>query len=120
MRKVVIVLLALCLSAVPAHGKLAVIGKGAAMRLDPATLPAHQRAVYERILREKCVTCHTQERILIAVKTGIAPISGLPFNKTSAKRYGVKMMRKIDSGMTSTEIKEAVSLMEYLLDEAAR
>jgi hypothetical protein len=113
-----IALLLLC--AVPAQAKLAVLGKGAAMRLDPASLPPQQREVYERVLRGKCMNCHSMERIVISVKTGIAPISGLPFNKLSARRYGVKMMRKLDSGMTPAEIRDAVGLLEYLLDEAAR
>lgn len=107
-------------TASPALAKLAVIGRGASLRFDPASLPPQQREVYERVMQVKCASCHTLERVVVAVKTGIAPISGLPFNKNSARRYGVKMMRKIDSGMTGTEIKEAVSLLIYLLDEAGK
>jgi hypothetical protein len=42
------------------------------------------------------------------------------YDKSAAKVYGIKMMRKPDSNMSKAEIQAVVELFNYLLDEAAR
>jgi len=117
MKKLLITLVMVSLSATAAHAGLKVVGKGDNMRLDPANFPPQMKANYE-IVRVKCIKCHTLERTIVAVQTGIAPISGQPFDRNATKAYGVKMLRKPDSNMSKPEVKASVDLLNYLLSEA--
>ena len=119
MKKLLIALFALTLTATAAHAGLKVIGKGDAMRLDPTAFPPQMKANYE-IVRVKCVKCHTLERTIVAIQTGVAPISGQPFDRNATKAYGIKMLRKPDSNMSKAEVKASVDLLNYLLSESER
>jgi hypothetical protein len=119
MKKILFTLLLLSVSVTAAHAGLKVIGKGDAMRLDPNNFPPQMKANYE-IVKVKCIKCHTLERTIVAVQTGVAPISGQPFDRNATKAYGVKMLRKPDSNMTKPEVKASVDLLNYLLSEAER
>lgn len=117
MEKIVILLVLLCLFSTAAHAGFKVIGKGDNMRLDPSSFPPAMKANYE-IMRVRCVKCHTLERTIVAIQTGIAPISGQLFDRSATKAYGIKMLRKPDSNMSKPEVKATVDLMNYLLNEA--
>lgn len=117
MKKLLLPLFVLIVSAASAHAGVKVIGKGDAMRLDPSSFPPAMKANYE-IFKVKCVKCHTLERTIVAIQTGVAPISGQPFDRSATKAYGVKMLRKPDSNMSKPEVKASVDLMNYLLSEA--
>jgi hypothetical protein len=103
----------------PCYAGLKTTGSGDAMRLDPADFSADMKARYE-IMKVKCVKCHSMERAIVALKTGVAPISGQLFDRSATKAYGVKMMRKPDSNMSREDTQAVVELLNYLLDEAAR
>jgi hypothetical protein len=107
------------LSCATSHATLKVTGNGDRQRLDPSGFPPDMQSAYQ-LMEHKCVKCHTLERTVTALKTGIAPISGLEFDKKSATAYGVKMMRKPDAGMSAQEAKAIVNLLIYLIDEEAR
>ena len=98
MRLLIMPLLLVALSATSALASLTVIGKGDSMRFDPSSFPPVMKADYE-IVRVRCVKCHTLERTVVAIQTGVAPISGQPFDRNATKAYGVKMLRKPDSNM---------------------
>lgn len=119
MKKTAAFIILCCLITTAAHAGLSVIGKGDSMRLDPSKFPAPMKANYD-ILRTKCVKCHTLERTIVAIQTGVAPISGQIFDRNATKAYGVKMLRKPDSNMSKAEVKATVDLMNYLLNEAER
>lgn len=119
MKKLLVTMLLLATSATAAHAGLKVVGKGEAMRLDPSAFPPAMKANYD-IVRTKCVKCHTLERTIVAIQTGVAPISGQPFDRNATKAYGVKMLRKPDSNMSKPEVKASVDLMNYLLAEAEK
>jgi hypothetical protein len=72
------------------------------------------------ILKRKCIKCHTMERTVVAITTGVAPITGQPFDRAATRAYGIKMLRKPDSNMNKQEVKACVDLMNFLLDEAAK
>jgi len=111
---------ALCLAAAPlAAADLKTVGSGDAMNFDPSGFREEMKSKFE-IMRSKCVKCHTMERTIVAIKTGVAPISGQPFDRGATKAYGIKMLRKPDSDMNKDQVKAVVELMNYLLDEAAR
>jgi hypothetical protein len=119
MKQFLFTLLLCALSAGSAYAGLTVLGKGDTMRLDPSSFPPQMKANYE-ILKVKCVKCHTLERTIVAIKTGIAPITGQPFDRGATKAYGIKMLRKPDSNMSKAEVKAAVDLLNFLLVESER
>jgi hypothetical protein len=119
MKKLLVTLLLVATTATAAHAGLKVVGKGDAMHLDPSGFPPAMKANYE-IVRAKCVKCHTLERTIVAVQTGVAPISGQPFDRSATKAYGVKMLRKPDSNMTKPEVKASVDFLNFLLAETER
>ena len=119
MKKLLLTLLMVTLSATAAHAGLKVVGKGDAMHLDPSAFPPAMKANYE-IVRVKCVKCHTLERTIVAVQTGVAPISGQPFDRNATKAYGVKMLRKPDSNMSKPEVKASVDFLNFILAETER
>ena len=119
MKKLLLTLLLVSLTATAAHAGLKVIGKGDAMRLDPSSFPPNMKANYE-VVRVKCIKCHTLERTIVAIQTGVAPISGQPFDRNATKAYGVKMLRKPDSNMSKPEVKASVDLLNFLLAETER
>jgi cytochrome c2 len=114
MRSLVICLLFVVVT-VPVHAAVKTIGQGEAMRLDPAGFPPDMKAAYA-VMQAKCTLCHSLERTCVAVTTGIAPISGRPFDRAAASAYGQKMLRKQNARMSKDEVKVIVELLSYLLD----
>jgi len=119
MKSTVAFLAVLLMFATPSFAGLRVVGSGDSVRFDPSGFPPNMKAAYE-IMKVRCVKCHTLERTVVAVMTGVAPITGQPFDRHATKAYGIKMLRKPDSNMTKQEVKTVVELLNYLLDEAAK
>jgi len=113
------IILAVMLFSVPGYASVRAIGRGDSMSFDPSSIPSTYRTSYD-IMKVKCVKCHTLERTVVAITTGIAPITGQPFDRSATRAYGIKMLRKPDSNMNKQEVKAVVDLMNYLLDEASR
>jgi hypothetical protein len=103
----------------PCNASLKTMGKGEKLTYDPTTFPPQYKAAWE-IVKVKCIKCHTMERTVVSINTGVAPISGQPFDRNATRAYGIKMMRKPDSNMNKQEIKASVDLMNWMLDEASR
>jgi hypothetical protein len=114
MKKLVVTMLLVATTATAANAALKVMGRDEGMRLDTSSFPPAMKANYE-IFKVKCTKCHSLERTIVAIQTGIAPISGQPFDRNAARAYGAKMLKKPDSGMTKTDVKATVDLMDYLL-----
>lgn len=111
--------LAALLMAGPCHAALKVVGKGDKVTFDPTGFPPQMKASWE-IMKTKCVRCHSMERTVVSITTGVASVSGQPFDHNATRAYGLKMMRKPESNMSRYEIKAVVDLMNYMLDESAR
>jgi len=95
------------------------VGRGDSLNFDPSGIPSGMKSSFE-IMKVKCIKCHTMERTVVAITTGVAPITGQPFDRAATRAYGIKMLRKPDSNMNKQEVKACVDLMNYLLDEANR
>lgn len=117
--RILVLLLSLVLCATVADAKIKSIGKGDKMNFDPAMIPPNMKPAYD-IMSTKCNKCHSLERVVIAISTGIAPVTGQPFDKQATKSYGIKMLRKPKSNMNRDEIKQVITLMNFLIDEAAK
>ncbi len=115
----VLLLLAMFGVASSAGAALKVIGKGDEMRLDPSGFPVKMRQRYQ-LLESKCTRCHSQERIVIAIQTGIAPITGQPFDWDSARVYMRKIARKPDANIKEEEMQEILELLNYLISETPK
>ncbi len=95
------------------------VGRGDTLNFDSSSIPASMKSNFET-MKVRCIKCHTMERTVVAITSGVAPITGQPFDRNATRAYGIKMLRKPDSNMNKQEVKAVVDLMNYLLDEAAR
>ncbi len=102
-----------------AEARIKVTGRGAKMNFNADDIPEIHKPAFE-LMQIKCIKCHTMERTVISVQTGVAPITGQPFNKQAVKAYGIKMLRKPNSDMNKKEIRDVVVLLNFLLDENAK
>lgn len=116
MRRLLLLLTIICLTFSVAEAKIKTVGKGDKLNIDPAMVPANMKPAFD-ILQIRCIKCHSMERTVIAISTGIAPVTGQPFDKQATKSYGIKMLRKPKSGMNRDEVKQVIALMNWLLDE---
>ena len=116
MRILLLVGMMLCLVSGVAEAKVKSVGRGETLNFDPKSIPPRFFEAFG-IMRVKCITCHTMERTVVAIQTGVAPITGQLFDKQATKAYAIKMMRKPKSGMSRDEIKQVYQLMNYLIDE---
>ena len=119
MKTSVSIMVVLILFSTPCFAGVKTIGRGDNMTFDPSSIPASMKASFD-IMKVRCIKCHTMERTVVAITTGIAPITGQPFDRAATRAYGIKMLRKPDSNMNKQEVKVVVELMNYLLDEAAK
>ena len=119
MKAVTFLVLAVLLISLPCYASVRTMGRGESLCFDPGCIPSSMKSSFET-MKVRCIKCHTMERTVVAITTGVAPITGQPFDRAATRAYGVKMLRKPDSNMNKTEVKAVVDLMNYLLDEAAR
>jgi hypothetical protein len=117
MRRLLLLLTIICLTASVTEARIKTVGKGDKLNFDPAMIPPNWKPAFD-ILELRCIKCHSMERSVIAISTGIAPVTGQPFDKQATKSYGIKMLRKPKSGMNRDEVKQVIGLMNWLLDEA--
>ena len=100
---------------VQVHAKIKTVGTGDKINFDQSQIPADMKSAFE-IMKVKCIQCHTMERTVISIQSGIAPVTGQPFDKNATKSYGIKMLRKPKSNMSRDDVKQVVGLLNYLLD----
>jgi hypothetical protein len=113
-------ILSLCLLiTASAHAALKVVGSNDSKQLDSAGFPPAMKSAYQ-LMQNKCTSCHTLERVVVALQTGIAPTTLLEFNKKTAKAHCDKMARKPNANITPQDAKTITTLLYYLIDEAAR
>jgi hypothetical protein len=99
-----------------AEARIKVTGRGVKMNFSPEGIPDMYKPSFD-LMETKCIKCHTMERTVMAIQTGVAPITGQPFNKQAVRAYGIKMLRKPNSDMNKKEIRDIVVLLNYFLDE---
>jgi len=119
MKTFVCVVAALVMFSTSCFAGVKTVGRGDGMNFDSSSIPAGMKASFD-VMKIRCIKCHTMERTVVAITTGVAPITGQPFDRAATRAYGIKMLRKPDSNMNKQEVKVVVDLMNYLLDEAAR
>ncbi len=116
MKKTGIILVFALLCSVIAHAQLKVIARGNAVTIDTSGFPPTMRAAYS-LMAQKCSRCHTLERIIVAVQSGVCPLSKTRFTKKTSESIVVRMYLKPESNITKKEAKTILDLLHYLLDE---
>ena len=116
MRNLIFACMLLCLAAGAADARVKSVGRGETLNFDPRGIPPRFFEAFG-VMKVKCIQCHTMERTVVAIQTGVAPITGQLFDKQATKAYAIKMMRKPKSNMSREEIKQVYQLMNYLIDE---
>lgn len=122
MRRFLLATTFVCVIAGPSHAALQFVGKDSDLRFDVSRFPPHLKGNYE-IMKSKCTRCHSMERIAVSYKSGIAPISGRPFDMDGLKGIIFGMLRKANSRemvISKDDAKAISGLMRYMLDESVR
>lgn len=114
-----VLVILLTLLTVPAYAGLKTIGAGANQEFDSSNFPPDMKKAY-LLMRNKCLVCHTMERTVIAITTGIAPVSTTPFEKNDARAYCNRMARKPTSNLSRHEANTIINLMNYMQDQATK
>jgi hypothetical protein len=99
----------------PVQAGVKTVGHNESLRFDSAGFTPEMKAAYG-IMQAKCTQCHSLERTVIAVTTGVAPISGRPFDHAAVMTYGQKMLRMPNARMSKEEVKSVVDLLSHLLE----
>jgi len=111
----IILVFALLVSAL-AHAQIKVIGRGNALNIDTSGFPPKMRAAYA-LMAQKCTRCHTIERVIVAVQSGVCPLSKTRFTKKTSESIVARMYLKPESNMTKKEARTILEFINYLLDE---
>lgn len=121
MKRMILAVAAIFVFSAGAHAALTYVGKDATAGFDASGFPPEMKASYKN-MQAKCNNpkCHTMQYVQDAIRTGTAPISKGAFDKAAAKAYGVKMMRRPDSGIDKGEAKAIVELLYFLIDEKSK
>lgn len=85
---------------------------GANVDLVTDDFPLEQRVRYP-LFKERCTKCHSLERSIDALETGIAPVTGDQFEEGDIKEYVVRMMRKRTSGISKSDALELTAFLVY-------
>jgi hypothetical protein len=83
--------------------------------IDTSGFPPRMRTAYS-LMAQKCSHCHSIERVITAVRTGVCPLSKTRFTKKTSESVVARMYLKPDSNMTKKEARTILELLNYLLD----
>jgi hypothetical protein len=99
-----------------AYAELKVIVQGDSLSIDPSGFPPKMQAAYGMML-QKCNKCHSIERVIVAVQSGVCPVSKTSFSKDTAASVVTRMYLKPDSNMTKKEARTILDLIYYMLEQ---
>lgn len=120
MRQVLVTVM-LLLMAGSAFAALKTTGSGGEQQFDSSGFPQKVMNGYQ-LFKAKCTTCHSQQRVVVAFSTGVAPISGQVFDQDAMKAITFRMIRKANAGnrknISKEEGKEISRFLNHLLNES--
>src|SRR6266487_2534783 len=99
MKKTCVMLVFALLVSTIAHAQLRVIGGGNAVGIETSGFSPQMREAYD-LMVQKCSRCHTIERVIVAVQSGVCPLSKTRFNKKTSESIVVRMYLKPDRKST--------------------
>jgi DNA-binding NtrC family response regulator len=83
---------------------------------DPSSFPPAKKLGY-KIMKSQCTKCHSLDRVVQAIQTGIAPYSWQPFDQDSAKTYDKRVVKNANSSMAKEEVNSVIDLLQWLISE---
>lgn len=101
-----------------ARSELKTIGQGDKTVIVRDQFPDEQKPRFD-IFAVRCTKCHAMARPIMALRTGISPVTGGVFDESTLKKYVVKMMRKPNSGIAKDDAKEILTFLTYALSLTA-
>lgn len=111
---VCLTLYAAVLAPASARAELKTTGHGDQTVMVREQFPEDQRARFD-VFKVRCTKCHVMARPIMALQTGVAPVTGGTFDEETVKKYVVKMMRKPNSGIAKDDAKEILLFLTYAL-----
>lgn len=94
---------------------LKVVRKGETQTMDPTAFPKEMQDAY-RIMVERCLHCHGQDRIIGALQTGKSR-TGTPYGEKSFHEKIVHMLRQGGVGMSHEEAKKLTEFFTFLTEK---
>ncbi len=117
-RKIIVgILTATVLFSAYAYAGITVTGTGDSIGIDTSGFPKEMVEHYQ-LMENKCKQCHSLERVVVAIQTGLGPISGDVFDLDTSAAYGARMLTRPNSKMKKEEVSKVVSLLDYLIVQA--
>jgi len=119
--KRLVVLFVICLMTSQAFASLKFSGSGSDRQINTGSFPPQMKANYE-LMSSKCTKCHSLERLVISLKTGIAPISNQPFNLEHMQTDINSMVRRSNARkfpISKEESQSIFAVLKYMLEESA-
>jgi hypothetical protein len=116
MKKICLLLCCVLLTSVVAYAQLNVIVQGDNLIIDSTGFPAKMQSAYILML-QKCNQCHSIERIIVGVQSGICPLTKSAFNKETTKTIVTRMFLKENSNMTRENARDIVEFLNFLLEQ---
>ncbi len=111
-----IALLLTALTLSQADAKVPAIGRGESIIFNPDFIPANLKSSFH-IMNNKCIRCHSMERIVVSVQTGRGQVTGKPYDKLNIKSHGIRLLRHSNADLSRQEISEVVALLSFLIYE---
>ena len=99
-----------------AYADIRVIGAGNATTIDTSGYPPEMLKAHA-LMMQKCTQCHSIERIIVGIQTGVAPITKMSFSKETTRSIVSRMFLKDNSNMTRDEAGLILHYLDFLLDQ---
>jgi hypothetical protein len=116
MKKIGLLLCCVLFTSVVAYAQLNVVIQDGNLSIDTTGFPPKMKTAYS-LMMNKCNQCHSLERIIVGVQSGICPLTKSAFNKESITAIVTRMFRKDNSNISREDAREILQLLEYLLNE---
>jgi hypothetical protein len=117
---VVLVGFAIGCSPVVAADKLHLVkvtGSGNDVVMDPRSLPQEMQKGY-LAMQMFCESCHGQERMITTLRTGISPVTKLPYGEAEFDDKIIKIMRSPKSPLDRNNAKILTEFFHFLITKA--
>ena len=116
MKRICLVLSCVLLICAVAYAQLNVITQGDKVTIDPSRFPPQMQNAY-KLMMQKCNQCHTIERIIVSVQSGICPLTKSAFTKETTRAVVTRMFLKENSNITREDARIIVQFLNFLLDQ---
>ena len=105
------------LAAESGQHQVRILGAGNEVELDPATIPPEMQPGYQS-MKMHCLGCHGQERMITTLRTGISPVTKLPYKEVEFRDKTIKIMRGSHASLDREHAKVLIDFFTFLVKKA--